>query len=44
VGNSHENSKNILTIEDKCMHINEDKGKGHYNYYFKNRVEKNTHT
>jgi hypothetical protein len=30
VGNSHENSKNTLTIEDKrkIMHINEDKGKG----------------
>jgi len=25
------------------MHINEDKGKGHYNHFFKNGVEKNTH-
>jgi hypothetical protein len=45
VGNSHENSKNILIIEDKrkSMHINEEKGKGHYNYFFKNGVENNTH-
>jgi len=29
--------------EEKSMHINEDKGKGHHNYFFKNGVEKNKH-